>query len=64
MLASGFNAEYFNPSERVLTSKKQLEKAPKGRNVIACGNATGQRYRFVRQALKGRNTITPLQGLR
>jgi hypothetical protein len=37
-------------------------KAPKGRNVIACGNATGHSCRFIRQALKGRNHMSPLQG--
>jgi hypothetical protein len=31
--------------------------------VIACGNATGERFKFIHQALKGRNIYVALSGL-
>jgi hypothetical protein len=38
-------------------------KAPKERNIIACGNATGGRFQLIHQALKGRNNYFALSGL-
>jgi hypothetical protein len=38
-------------------------KAPKGRNAIACGNATGDKPSSLSQALKGRNMYVALTGL-
>jgi hypothetical protein len=38
-------------------------KAPKGRNIIAWGIATGMDVLFIIQALKGRNTYVALSGL-
>jgi hypothetical protein len=46
--------------------KKLIEKslkAPKGRNIIAWGIATGNRDSLIHQALKGRNTYVALSGL-
>jgi hypothetical protein len=43
--------------------EKLIEKAPKGRNLIACGNATGVDARLFLKALKGRNIYVALTGL-
>jgi hypothetical protein len=49
-----------------MSDKKLIEKsmkAPKGRNLIACGIATEERGEFIHQALKGRNIYVALTGL-
>ena len=40
-----------------------LKKAPKGRNIKACGNAPGHKSSSSSQALKGRNIYVALSGL-
>jgi hypothetical protein len=44
-------------------SSLALSSAPKGRNIIACGNATGDKPSSLSQALKGRNIYVALSGL-
>jgi hypothetical protein len=39
-------------------SQKLLEKAPKGRNIIAWGIALGNKSLSLSQALKGRNKVS------
>jgi hypothetical protein len=66
MRAEAVNANIFNACVELTFLRSCLEipsKAPKGRNIIACGNATGDKPSSLSQALKGRNTIAPLQGL-